>query len=243
VRVTAAGARLPQWNGTTRLAEAHLLDPLRWKQPRRIFVNSMADLFHESVPDEWIDRIFAVMAWARHHTFQILTKRPARMLAYTARVTGSRWPLPNVWLGVSAEDQESAEQRIPLLLATPAAVWFLSAEPLICPVTVPRMAELDWVIVGGESGPGARPCFVEWIASHADQCCAVGVACFVKQLGSAPCTTGTLQGDSPALLRAGKKGGEFADWPFHLQVRQFPAPRFKQPSRGSAATGEQLRRA
>jgi protein gp37 len=155
------------WTGKVRLIEEHLEDPLRWKRPRKIFVNSMSDLFHESIPDEWIDRIFAVMALADWHTFQILTKRPERMRDYlnnsncayrvwdTAFNTAAaypqlyelaerhlakrqgdnpRWPLPGVWLGVSVEDQKTADERIPLLLQTPAAVRWISAEPLLGPI-------------------------------------------------------------------------------------------------------------
>ena len=151
----------PVWNGKVRLNEGMLTDPLRWRRPRRIFVCAHGDLFHESVPDEWIDKVFAVMALAPHHTFQVLTKRADRMRAYMRdfvaahrsvsiamsalgfknteanlqKLTQGHYadnfrPLPNVWLGVSAEDQERADQRIPDLLQTPAAVRFLSAEPL-----------------------------------------------------------------------------------------------------------------
>lgn len=137
------------WTGKLALAPDHILTaPLRWKKPRRIFVNSMGDLFHEDATDEWIDRCFAVMALAPQHTFQILTKRPARMLDYfdagRSFTVGKRafnrtsfeiaWPLPNVWLGVSAEDQVTADERIPLLLDTPAAVRFVSFEPLLGPI-------------------------------------------------------------------------------------------------------------
>ncbi|MDE2342737.1 MAG: phage Gp37/Gp68 family protein [Betaproteobacteria bacterium] len=145
----------PRWTGTVRLVESALDQPLRWTKPRIIFVNSMSDLFHEKVSDEWIDSIFAVMALAPQHTFQILTKRPERMVKYMkvhergsyiassalSRVPGNKmesrpawnmsWPLPNVWLGVSVEDQKTADERIPLLLATPAAKRFISAEPLL----------------------------------------------------------------------------------------------------------------
>ena len=149
----------PRWTGKVALIEEHLADPLRWRTPRRIFVNSMSDLFHESVPDEWIDRIFAVMAIARDHTFQILTKRPERMREYLEQVSDERdmqrwarwadiakspcaagmfdeldWPLPNVHLGVSVEDQATADARIELLLQTPAAVRWASYEPALGPL-------------------------------------------------------------------------------------------------------------
>lgn len=237
------------WTGEVHQApEAKLLEPLRWKRPRRIFVNSMSDLFHEAVPDEWIDRIFAVMALAPQHQFQVLTKRPERMRAYCSdartRYRIARyvvdfliakqvevgenwpvesegdidlpddiklrsWPLSNVWLGVTAEDQKRADERIPDLLATPAAVRFVSIEPMLGPVDLrairPDMTmkydalegrgehllgmkrgggpRLDWVICGGESGPGARPIHPEWARSLRDQCAAAGVAFHFKQWG------------------------------------------------------------
>ncbi|SLD17838.1 DUF5131 family protein [Mycobacteroides abscessus] len=190
--------------------------PLRWTKPRRIFVNSMSDLFHDKVPDEYIARVFAVMALAPQHTFQVLTKRHGRMRsllnsAYFLQAVGRVWaeppsdwplprdwrvpvwPLPNVWLGVSAEDQKRAELRIPALLDTPAAVRWISAEPLLGPVnlhTDPIEAgtpfwgsQLDWVVVGGESGPGARPMHPDWARSMRDQCVAAGVPFLFKQWG------------------------------------------------------------
>lgn len=214
-------ARSGQWNGQITVAD-HLLDqPLRWRKPRRIFVNSMSDLFHANVPDEVIDRIFAVMAIADHHVFQVLTKRPARMVEYlkgenlTRRIISAAhkidsrvgaWlnaddavgikvlPLPNVWLGVSVEDQKTADERIPLLLQAPAAVRWISAEPLLGSITlawedhsdgmaVDRFPALDWVVVGGESGPHARPMHLEWARSLRDQCVSFGVPFFFKQWG------------------------------------------------------------
>lgn len=182
------------WTGDVRLIEEHLRDPLRWRAPRRIFVNSMSDLFHERVPDNWIDRIFMVMADAQHHTFQVLTKRPERMRAYLHRgiVHGV---LPNVWLGVSVEDQATAEARIPPLLATGAAIRFVSAEPLLGAIDLSRgllglpdkprerQRGIDWMIVGGESGPGARPMHPDWAAALRDQCAAARVPFFFKQWG------------------------------------------------------------
>lgn len=234
------------------LDEDILLQPLRWKKGRRIFVCSQTDLFGEFVPDELIDRVFAVMALCPQHTFQVLTKRADRMAAYLAErwiVPGSvrewagalarvhksivamlptlparllnaissrldaeypdsegegflrRWPLPNVWLGVSVEDQRRADERIPHLLRTPAAVRFLSCEPLLEGIDIRRYLEcpscadpeshrpkpclcgklVDWVIAGAESGPGARPCSEDWIRSLRDQCQAAGTAFFYKQ--------------------------------------------------------------
>jgi protein gp37 len=231
VRINAAGERVPEWSGVVKLVEKHLLDPLRWKEPRRIFVNSMSDLFHPNVPDEWIDRIFAVMALCPQHEFQVLTKRPERMLAYLSReglwfriqlaserlAFGTKWSvdraahrrgdfLDHVWLGVSVEDQKTADERIPLLLQTPAAVRFISAEPLLGPLDIApwlirlplaagaarltggvafEIADrvLDWAIGGGESGREARPMHPDWARSLRDQCQAAGVPFFFKQWG------------------------------------------------------------
>jgi len=180
----------PRWTGKVELVEKHLDDPLHWKIPRRIFVNSMSDLFHEALPDEVIDRVFAVVTLCPQHAFQVLTKRPERMLSYcSSNATLGRlvslvaksigiegvtvnwtWKddgftgvhFPNVWLGVSVEDQKTADERIPLLLQTPAAVRFVSYEPALGPVDWRQIPHLDWVIVGGESGPGARPFDIAW---------------------------------------------------------------------------------
>lgn len=206
-------------------------DPLTWRTPRRVFVNSMSDLFQADVPDEFITDVFAAMAVARRHTFQILTKRPARMrsllndpqFAATIRrpvrlfTSEWEWPLPNVWLGVSAENQHWANIRIPALLDTPAAVRFVSAEPLLGPIELdhldtregtvdaligdrnhireidgslgsfanPRpLPGIDWVIVGGESGPGARPMHPDWVQAIRDLCGAARVPFFFKQWGA-----------------------------------------------------------
>jgi protein gp37 len=248
------------WTGkVTRAPDQILTQPLRWTRPRMVFVNSMSDLFHEDVPDEWIDEIFAVMAMCPQHTFQILTKRPERMRAYCngtikegviinnpvfakylppltketkceffvdenghpkGRIDSGyewQWPLGNVWLGVSVEDQRRANERIPHLLHTPAAVRFLSMEPLIGgvdlnglaapaikdPDKVPMVKEtalytakdrpailpahdlnkIDWVIVGGESGPDARPMHPDWVRFTRDQCETAGTRFFFKQWG------------------------------------------------------------
>lgn len=226
--------------------------PLRWTKPRRVFVNSMSDLFHEDIPDAFIDRVFAVMALTPRHTYQVLTKRPERMRDYLSGGTidthgmrssyrrdsiivdtirwdqanerlpghgldGAPWPLENVWLGVSVEDQTTADERIPLLLQTPAAVRWISAEPCIGPIdltSIPIPPDalfpaygtshtfrfnalhsddethmhspphfINWVVVGGESGPNARPMHPEWARSLRDQCQAAGVPYFFKQWG------------------------------------------------------------
>mgnify|MGYP001603947881 CR=1 FL=1 len=201
-------AEVGRWTGRVELIESQLEIPLHWRAPRRIFVDSMSDTFHEALPDEAIDRIFAVMALCPQHTFMILTKRAERMLAYlTENVTeGGRMmhgtPPDWIYLGVSCEDQKTADERIPLLLQTPAAVRFVSLEPMIAPVSfrwakwapikpypainnhMDGLRGIHLVIVGGESGPGARPCRVEWIRSVVEQCAAAGVACYVKQMGS-----------------------------------------------------------
>lgn len=240
-----------EWTEATwdALNPAETNRPLRWKKRRMVTLRD--DIFHPDVPDETIDRIFAVMALCPQHTFQVLTKRAERMRAYLSdsktpkrvglavlklvgnpggvKLTCSAgspippWPLPNVWLGVSAENQAMADERIPHLLATPAAVRFLSLEPMLgavdavpymgantyrckcgwhhtemdlspmgdaryhtiesCGEFAERFPPLDWVIVGGESGPGARPMHPDWVRSIRDQCAAAGVALFFKQWG------------------------------------------------------------
>ncbi|MFV5212729.1 DUF5131 family protein [Azonexus caeni] len=246
-----------------RTHEDRLDQPLRWKKPRKVFVNSMSDLFHSDVPDEFIDKVFITMALCPQHTFQVLTKRADRMQDYVTRLNGGRlrnrlimvdapnstlaWPLQNVWLGVSVEDQDAADERIPLLLDTPAAVRWISAEPLLGPVDltdlcdgvawpdVPRnywnegfdsddsppslrldalageklqrfgnyseyCARLDWVVVGGESGPKARPMSIQWARSLRDQCAEAGVPFLFKQWGEW----------APAAVRQSETPGQFA---------------------------------
>lgn len=284
-RDTANG---PRWTGEVRLVP-HLLDwPLRKRKPLRIFVNSMSDLFHESLSDEEIAAVFGVMAACPQHTFQILTKRAERLPKWFAwlqakieashqvfpddsdgwiarhlvtnrarhfgapgkvQASGDDWPLPNVWLGVSVENQATADDRIPLLLQTPAAVRFLSCEPLlepirletnlfdpqyccwdcgamicrgpgntyererellqncvVCKASLDGKRKLDWVIIGGESGPGARPVDVAWIRSVHDQCANAAVPVFVKQ-------------DS------GRRSGLQGRIPDDLWVKEFPNAR------------------
>lgn len=216
--------RAPRWNGEVRFVSKRLADPLKWRRPRRIFVNSMSDLFHERLTNEQIAAVFGVMAAARRHTFIILTKRARQMRAWFEWLASSvdpfpagaldlfdeeassqlggvchlnltatcRWPLPNVILGVSVENQATADERIPDLLATPAAVRAISAEPLLGPVRLPIVhafgpvpkwdgPRIDWVIAGCESGPGSRPCDVAWLRSLRDQCGAARVPFFLKQ--------------------------------------------------------------
>jgi protein gp37 len=242
----------PVWTGEVRFNEQWLKQPLEWKKPRRIFVAAHGDLFHENVPDDWIDRVFAVMALAPWHSFMVLTKRASRMRRYFngpykdgtgvfARVADATWAiaptrnhlpepptvfeipvgprmkngepefgyrrfikpgsLPNVWLGVTAEDQQRADERIPDLLATPAAKRFVSIEPMLGPVDLTTIESgwsilddgwdeyvegepiLDLVICGGESGRGSRPMYPDWARGLRDQCEAAGVPFFFKQWG------------------------------------------------------------
>ena len=194
----------PVWNGQVRFNQEWLDQPLKWRRPRQIFVCAHGDLFHENVPDEWVDRVFNVMAKAhfmqRGHVFQVLTKRAERMALYMMknRLTLKHWPLPNVWLGVSVEDQKRADERIPLLLDTSAAVRWISAEPLLSEIDLyrggfsflermkspngKRYNRLDWCVVGGESGHGYRPMDPSWARMLREQCAAAGVPFFMKQM-------------------------------------------------------------
>jgi protein gp37 len=297
-----------RWTGKVELIKERLALPLKWRKPATIFVNSAFDLFHEAIPDEVIDRVFAVMALAPQHTFQVLTKRAERMREYlTAPDTMPRiydividrvvlsgpkplqsggkpavlllhgmrpdyapkgrkidlglWPLPNVWLGVSVEGQRRADERIPHLLATPAAVRWISAEPLLAPVSVlpylfiythedheiltrtdddsvPEIpwrdpattpaddiatSRLDWVVVGGESGPGARPMHPDWARSIRDQCASAGVAFHFKQWGNwSPLQddNGYWPADAPGHIRLGADGTRTdSGWPMQLVAK------------------------
>lgn len=289
VTIGEKGAR---WNGTTRIVPDRLADPLRWKRPRRVFVNSMSDLFHESVAFEDIAAIFGVMAACPHLTFQVLTKRPERAREFFAWIGESAaemhacigappegvdersgfcamfvddqpigatreqwraaasapWPLPNLWLGVSVEDQRTADERIPVLLELPAALRFVSYEPALGPVDFTRIRisdschedvlgdgewrgepgappGLDWIIVGGESGPGARPFDLAWARSTIEQCRDAGTKCFVKQLGARPVDSVIrwIDPDGHALGTIHhRKGADMAEWPEDLRVREMP---------------------
>jgi len=292
-------AGVPVWTGKLATDEKALLEPLSWRRPRRVFVNSMSDLFHEDLPLEFVDRVFAVMALCPQHQFQVLTKRPERAVEYFDDRSGSsmgvygpngtrseiggiqevlkaigridrefyesistmdfrsRWPLRNLWLGASCEDRKAADERIPHLLRCPAAVRFLSCEPLLGPIDLTaiafpdqasdprsrqwpfldvlrgkeapgpflRDAAVDWVIIGGESGPGARPCDLDWIESIVRQCREAGVACFVKQIGAHPV------GEIANCKLKDRKGGDPAEWPASLRVREFPS--FNGPAGGA----------
>jgi len=234
----------PVWNGRVRFNVQWLDQPLRWKRSRRIFVCAHGDLFHESVPDEWLDKVFAVMALSSRHTFQVLTKRASRMREYMAadwrgRVLplleqlkpSSLWNgsvvqarhhldkgfLPNVWLGVSAEDQPRADERIPHLVATPAAKRFVSLEPLLGPINfrwskwddwqafnglkrdvvnhLDGLRMIDWVILGGESGArdGSRIMHPAWEATIREECAEADVPYFRKQWGDWKASPGRAQ--------------------------------------------------
>ncbi|MGI5222205.1 phage Gp37/Gp68 family protein [Nocardia sp. CA-290969] len=218
----------PHIGATTgvQLHPKRLGEPLSWRKPRLVFVCSMADLFHDEIDADYIASIWAVMACAGRHTFQVLTKRAARMRALLSSPQFQQdvrnyadaigrdgwdesWPLRNVWVGVSAENQQWADLRIPALLSSPAAVRFVSAEPLLGPIDLTRglLAPdefgrgLDWLIVGGESGPGARPMDPSWARSLRDQSTAAGVAFHFKQWGEwAPTGFGLGRFDPPEQL-------------------------------------------
>lgn len=247
------------FNGVVKLHEDALEIPLKRWMPTTYFVNSMSDLFHPSVPFSFVDKVFAVMARAHWHTFQILTKRPERMAEYLgARIDGGStearvawestqmvenpsdhpelgdawtWPLPNVWLGTSIEDQAAADERIPDLAKVTAIVRFLSCEPILGPIEIgtwfwsmmsdDRDCAIGWVIVGGESGPNARPMELEWAEALVSQCLAADVPVFVKQLGT---------------VAGGKAHHDIDSFPLSLRFRQMPAIRrlpardqFKRP--------------
>lgn len=281
------------WDGTVEFVESQLTKPLKWRSPKKIFVCSMSDLFHENIPDEWRDRVFAVMAMTPHHTYQVLTKRPENALRYLSQdnlkpkwrgqvygdlydalpkdlKTGyfkmnSHWdemvlPARNVWVGTTVENQATADERIPLLLQVPAAVRWLSVEPLLGEIDLLKLVSKDddglraleyinWVVVGGESGPRARPLPIEWVEAIAQQCQTAGVPVFLKQLGSF-CVTSTpekfpktelvvggvysywcfweadrmgfkLEGMSRVKLHH-RAGGNIEEFPAHLQIREFP---------------------
>ncbi len=274
-----------------RLVPEKLTEPLSWKKPRRVFVNSMSDLFQDGVSFDYVDRVFATMALTPQHTYQVLTKRADRMREYMnhpgraasiavevfkrftrlteadvqSRKAVKVWPLPNVWLGCSVENQHFADERIPLLLQTPAAVRFISAEPLLekimldngetswlsCTSQVTEeqyeamtpeqqgqhcccerfdngnghFRGIDWVIVGGESGPQARHFDLAWGRSIVRQCNIAGVPVFVKQLGAMPFDPNRIDEKLGYVDLRDRKGGDPQEWPEDLRVRQFPEGR------------------
>jgi len=247
------------WTGIVNFIPDALPVPFRWRKPRKVFVNSMSDLFHWQVEDDWIYQILAVVALTPRHTYQVLTKRPDRMLDFfaqsdfqkklTAAIALSLYSelsdqddvlrvdlaqgqrsvsLQNLWLGVTAENQKAADERIPLLLQCPAAKRFLSCEPLLGPIDlsdflpvwtiggVEREVWPDWVIVGGESGSQARECNIDHIARVVEQCKKTKVPVFVKQLGARPHMSGL-----PVKI-SDRKGAIVSEWPMELQQQYFP---------------------
>lgn len=188
------------FNGKVKLDEAALDEPLNWAKPRRVFVNSMSDLFHKDVPESFIGKVWSTMLSTPQHTYQVLTKRPERMATVVRRLVeegerkGLRAP-DNIWCGTSVENQEQADARIPHLLNVPVKIRFLSCEPLLGPLDLSHVANMGrdaygladgvihWVICGGESGPGARPMHPEWARGLRDQCAAASVAFHFKQWG------------------------------------------------------------
>jgi protein gp37 len=176
--LTRKSGRRYVWVGDVRLDHDALLIPGTWRKPRRVFVNSMSDLFHEGVPDDFIRAVFAAMVATPWHTYQLLTKRSERLAALA---DGLPWR-SHIWLGVSVENEDHA-WRIDHLRETPAHVKFLSLEPLIGPLPNLDLSGIDWVIAGGESGPGARPMSPDWVRDIRDQCVAAGTAFHFKQWG------------------------------------------------------------
>ena len=175
-----AGGHIP-----LQFHEDRLTQPSRWKAPKRIFVNSLSDLFHPDVPDEFLHRVYDEMEHARQHTYQVLTKRAERMRDYLAwRYSGHRIPARHIWHGVSAENQRMLHERGEMLRRTRSAIRFISAEPLLGSLTMDfELPLLNWVIVGGESGPRVRPMNQDWVRSIRDQCVSAGVPFFFKQWG------------------------------------------------------------
>lgn len=253
----------PRWTGKVELVEAKLTEPLRrsrWAEKflrehgrkPRVFLCDMSDLFYEAVPDEWIDRVFAVMALTPEYEFFALTKRVKRMRAYIAEMAKSSkrietaarsvgfalrwegislcpWPLPHVRLGASAEDQERFDERIGPLMQLAVQGWktFVSFEPLLSEITVSaeQWRAIGWVILGGESGPSARPCEIDWIRSLRHQAKAASVPCFIKQVGSRPDGWWTNE-NGPRFNRHAilhPKGSDPFEWPEDLRVREWPS--------------------
>jgi protein gp37 len=188
-RLKAMGSPKYQYDGDPRtsgpgfgitLHPDELTAPRRWRRPRRVFVNSMSDLFHPKVPTQFIAEVFAVMAATSQHTYQVLTKRPKRARSLLRDLNTP--PLPNVWVGVSVEDDERTD-RVAVLRETPAAIRFLSCEPLLSPLPSLDLMGIDWVIVGGESGPEARRMREAWVTEIRDNCLDAGIPFFFKQWG------------------------------------------------------------
>lgn len=239
------------WTGLVRPIPERLDWPVKWKTPRKIFVCSQSDLFHPEVPADFIAQVFSVMAICPQHTFQVLTKHAGRMrqlLAHDLPYEGPEWPLRNVWIGVTVEDQQRAHKRIPELLLTPAARRWLSVEPMLEAIDLRRIrlpadgrlalcsggkppARVDWVVCGGESAQTretTRPFDIGWARDLQRQCRAAGVAFFMKQLGSKPLPA-ALEGTvmrftlpKPPGKSSRYKWHEPEYWPEDLRVQEFP---------------------
>jgi len=213
-----------------RLVPEKLEEPLSWKKPRMVFVNSMSDLFQDGVPEYFVNNVFSVMEGTRRHTYQVLTKRADRMqawvgkfddwLRYAGDITFAQ-KLPHVWLGVSVEDRKYGLPRIEHLRQTPAAIRFLSCEPLLEDLGQIDLTDIHWVIVGGESGRRARECNLDWIHNIVEQCSAAAVPIFVKQLGAKPYYLDEQTRAKTPFRIGDKKGGRIQDFPCHFQ-REFP---------------------
>jgi protein gp37 len=252
-KLRVGGARPgPDWNGKVRLLPERLEDPLRWSRGERVFVDSMSDLFHTKVPDAYIRRVFDVMTQAKHHTFLVLTKRSDRLAEL-----GRRLPYgENIQLGVSVSDQATWNELVPALaMLRDETVRWVSLEPMLGPVDIRRgLVDVDWIVVGGESGPGARPYDVDWPRAVIQQCRYNPTPVFHKQVGARP----MMRADSLEGRRAGdhperdwpegtrfttakghkgtqwqgrwarlqdQKGEDMAEWPAHLRVREYPETR------------------
>lgn len=208
LRLQAMGQRNYANGFDLTLHERMLEKPLSWKKPQLIFVNSMSDLFHDEVPVDFILKVFNVMQRASWHQFQVLTKRSQRLMELNSQID---WP-DNVWMGVSVENQDYTF-RIDHLRKTDAVTKFLSLEPLLGPLSGLNLNKINWVIVGGESGPGARPMHEEWVIQIRDQCNVADVPLFVKQMGESWARVNKVKS---------KKGGNMSEWPTDLQIRDYP---------------------
>ena len=229
----AEGVAKRLWRGRpfedVQFHEDRLFQPLHWRKPRRVFVNSMSDLFHENVTDYQIARILDTIVLTPKHTYQVLTKRATRMRDFFTKYRDAEGLTPpkNLWLGVSVENQRMANERIPILLTTPAAVRFVSVEPLLDPVflrtawladiATKLFSPIDWIIVGGESGPKARPCDLANVYRIVQNCGDFNIPCFVKQLGRRPVSSYGI-----AIKLKDSKGGNPDEWPSALRVREYP---------------------
>ena len=183
-QTSADGKTTYCFTGKIQLAPEVLAVPLQDNVARMYFVNSMSDLFHKDVPEPFIEAVFTVMEAAHWHVFQVLTKRTERMAEFTTKRYADKEPPKNIWLGTSTEDQDAYDKRMPHLKNVKAAVRWLSCEPLLGPIQFDSMDDLDWIVVGGESGPGARPMAKEWAAGIRDACAAADVPFFFKQWGN-----------------------------------------------------------